>query len=369
VIILVILGIVFIALRSRGLLLPAYRDDIDRYMVSRMRAMGVPGLAVGIVGPDGISWEGYYGTYDGEHEVAEDTLFMTASVSKVVIVTAIMQLWEEGHFELEDDVNDYLEFEVRNPYYPDAAITFHHLMTHSSTIHDRYELMDTMYTIDEGGGDSEWGLGEFIEAYLSVDGQFYSRASYVDQVPGDYYEYSNYGAALLAHLVEVLSGEDYSVYCHEYIFSPLGMENSYFLLKDIPPHEQIASPFLEGEPLPHYNYPEYPTGSLRTTVQDLARLASFYLHPSADSQILMPATIDLIFEEHLDPEDDDPMGLIWGHMSGNAIGHTGRDLGVSTALILYPDDGYAIVVLMNGEPRIQSLFDELLERLNVEMQQ
>jgi CubicO group peptidase (beta-lactamase class C family) len=147
------------------------------------------------------------------------------------------------------------------------------------------------------------------------------------------------------------------------------MENSYFLLKDIPPHEQIASPFLEGEPLPHYNYPEYPTGSLRTTVQDLARLASFYLHPSADSQILMPATIDLIFEEHLDPEDDDPMGLIWGHMSGNAIGHTGRDLGVSTALILYPDDGYAIVVLMNGEPRIQSLFDELLERLNVEMQQ
>ncbi len=57
-----------------------------------------------------------------------------ASISKTITATAVMQLWEQGLFELDDDVNDYLPFNVRNPNHPDVPITFRMLLTHTSSI-------------------------------------------------------------------------------------------------------------------------------------------------------------------------------------------------------------------------------------------
>jgi CubicO group peptidase (beta-lactamase class C family) len=357
VVVVVIFTVVFATLKKWGLLLPNYENDIDLFMESQMASMGVPGMAMGIAGPDSVLWEGYYGTYDGEHPVSEDTVFNIASVSKTVVATAIMQLWEQGRFDLDDDINDYLDFEVRNPYYPEAAITFRHLMIHRSSIRDRYPFYNNMYTIANGGGDSPWDLGEFLEAYLVQGGQFYTGENYLDTAPGENFEYSNYGVALLAYLVEVLSGEDFVEYCHDHIFEPLGMEHSYYLLRDIPASEtELAVPFLRGTALPHYSYPDYPAGSLRTTIRDLACFASFYLEPTAgDQAILQPATVELMFDEYGESTDDgeDQMGLIWVHMDWiyfNAIGHTGGDPGVATALFLYPDEDFATILFINGEP-------------------
>ena len=206
---------------SCAMFLPNYKDDIDMFMESRMVRMEVPGMAVGVVGADGSLWEGYYGTYDGENPVSENTLFMIASVSKTVIATAIMQLWEQGLFALDDDINNYLDFEVHNPANPDVAITFRHLMTHRSSIVDRFPFYDDLYTIDSGGGDSPWGLGEFLRAYLTPDGEFYDTDNFLGSAPGSRFDYSNYGAMLLAYLVEVLSGESFAEYCDSRIFTRL----------------------------------------------------------------------------------------------------------------------------------------------------
>lgn len=159
-------------LQLSGIFLPQYEGDLDKFMQARLDAMKVPGMAAGIVSPDGLVWEGYYGTYDGESPFSEETLFNIASVSKTVVATAAMQLWEQGHFDLDDDINDYLDFEIRNPSYPEQAITFRHLMTHRSTIRDRQPFYDEMYTIKSGGGDSPWEMREFMPAYLSRTASF-----------------------------------------------------------------------------------------------------------------------------------------------------------------------------------------------------
>jgi CubicO group peptidase (beta-lactamase class C family) len=326
-------------------------------MESRRAAIEVPGMAACIVGSDGIVWEGYFGTYDGEHPVSEDTLFMIASVSKTMIATAIMQLWEQGRFDLDDDINDYLDFDVRNPSHPEEKITFRHLMTHRSSITDRYPFYLETYTLDSGGGDSPWDMGEFLEEYLVHDGQFYSTENYLDVPPGDSFEYTNYGATLLAHLVEVLSGDSFSAYCQDRIFDPLGMEHSYSHLADIPSSEmEIASPFENGTALPHYGYPDYPAGSLRTTIRDLARFASFYLEPPSNGGVvLQPETVELMFGKYGESTDfgEDQMGLIWVHMDWlffSAIGHTGFDPGVDTTMFLYPDEGFATITFLNAHP-------------------
>jgi CubicO group peptidase (beta-lactamase class C family) len=370
-IVIVIFSVVFATLKWPSIFLPDYRNDVDRFMISRMKFMDVPGMAAGIVGPDGIVWEGYYGTYDGEKPVSEDTMFMIASVTKTVVITAIMQLWEQNLFNLDDDINAYLDFEVRNPYHPEAPITFRHLMTHRSSIHDRYSLLEELYTIESEGGDSPWALGDFLEAYLVPGGQFYSHENYLEKVPGEQYEYANYGAALLGYLVEVLSGESFAKYCHKHIFTPLGMKHSYLLINDIPASErEIASPFQDGIALPHYSYPDYPAGSLRTTIRDLSRFASFYLEPALSSEvILQPATIELIFDVHGESDDEYPIGLIWRHWDGGVIGHMGGDDGVATDLTLYPVENLATILFVNGNPKnYDTLFYEVIERLHIEGQ-
>ena len=344
-------------------------SSMENFMESKRAQMEVPGLAVATVGPNGILWSGYYGTYDGEHPVNSETLFMIASVSKLFIATAIMQQWELGKFSLDDDISDYLPFSVRNPRYPDDPITIQQLMIHRSSIRDRYPLYAEMYTIDEGGGDFSQDLGEFLFEYLSPEGMYYSADNFSRRLPGRSYEYSNYGAAVLAYFVEVLSGESFSDYCRDHIFLPLGMNHSFFFLRDIPSDEELAVPFSQGKALPHYSYPDYPAGSLRTTLDDLGRFCAFQLGGFLPGQkFLDRSTIDLMWGEYGQSTDsgEGHMGLLWVHWNQSqlgGIGHSGGDPGVSTFLSLYPEDGYGIVVLMNGNPARGAYVRQILKRL------
>lgn len=374
-----VLGIILIGLSyasyallgNWGAMLPRHADNVDAFMENRRQEVAVPGLAVGVLNKDGLQWDGYYGTSDGVSPVTDETVFMVASVSKTVVGTAAMQLWEQGEFDLDDDINDYLSFEVQNPHQPNEPITFRHLMIHRSTIVDRDPLYDDMYTL-ENGGDSEWGMAEYLEAYLTPDGEFYSADNFLQTQPNSQFEYSNYGNALLAVLVEEISGELFSQYARNHIFEPLGMTSSYFLLSDIPADVDLATPFLEGKAIPQYNFPDYPAGSLRTTVNDMSKFAAFYLDPAAhDSGLLEPETVEIMFGEYGQSADlgEGEMGLVWVHLDGlllNAIGHTGGDYGVTAYIMLYPDEGYATLLMQNGNS--SSLFIErsILKRLKKE---
>jgi CubicO group peptidase (beta-lactamase class C family) len=71
-----------------------------------------------------------------------DTLINVGSVAKTVTATAVMQLWEQKQFDLQDDVARYLPFPLRNPHFPDVPITFEPLPTHRSSIRDNGPAYD-----------------------------------------------------------------------------------------------------------------------------------------------------------------------------------------------------------------------------------
>ena len=354
-----------------GLFLPGHANGLEDFVENRRIETTVPGLAVGILNKDGLQWDGYFGTYNGADAVTDETIFMVASVSKTVVGTAAMQLWQQGEFELDDNINDYLSFEVRNPHSPAEPITFRHLMTHRSTIVDRDPLYDNMYTLDTGG-DSPWELSAFLQAYLVPGGEFYAADNFLQSAPNERFEYSNYGNALLAVLVEELSGEPFSDYAQNHIFAPLGMTHSYFLLDEIPADIAIANPFYDGQAQPHYNFPDYPAGSLRTNVTDLSKFAAFYLDPAGhESGLLEPETVELMFGEYGESTDlgEGEMGLVWVNFDSllfNAKGHTGGDFGASAYLMLYPDEGYATIYMANGNSDSTFITRSILKRLKAE---
>jgi CubicO group peptidase (beta-lactamase class C family) len=81
------------------------------------------------------------------------------------------------------------------------------------------------------------------------------------------------GYATLGLIIEKVSGEEFSVFMREEVFGFLGMNNSYWFLRDIP-HNNIACPHVlpgkkstsnEVKILPHYGYPDFLDGQLRTT--------------------------------------------------------------------------------------------------------
>ena len=110
----------------------------DLYIGFLMKIGHRPSIATCIIHDDEVVWSKGYGYYDLENlkPTTEDILYLQASVSKTVTATALMQLYEKGLFDLDDDINDYLPFELRNPNHPDEHITIKMILSHRSSLAD-----------------------------------------------------------------------------------------------------------------------------------------------------------------------------------------------------------------------------------------
>ncbi|MBU2651084.1 MAG: beta-lactamase family protein, partial [Bacteroidetes bacterium] len=276
----------------------------------------IPGASLCFLKDGQMYWKWHNGVANlaQGNPVNDSTVFMACSISKTVIITAIMQLYEEGMFQLDDDVNEYLPFEVKNPLFPDSIITFRYLMTHLSSINDNLELLNSLITY---GHDCPIPISSLLEAYLVPGGMYFTDQSYASFPPFQEHNYTNVGATLLAYLVERMTDTDFETYCQNHIFQPLGMEQTSFRLANLD-QSRIATPYLQQDgtliPTDHPGFPVYPSGALRTSAMQLAKLLGMYMQGGTYEgvTILNQNTVDLIttlqYPQVLWPE---MMGLIW----------------------------------------------------------
>ena len=220
-----------------------YRDEDEllQFIESTMETHLIPGVSISIVKDNNVVWEEQlgYANIINNILVDENTMFILSSISKTVTATALMQLFEDGLFDLDEDIDNYLSFNVNHPDYPLVPITFKMLLTHSSGIKDNWSVMPYY------DGDSELELGYYIEEYLTLGGEFYgSNSNFTNSNPGTNYTYSNIGAALIGFLVEEISSQPFNDYCNENIFEPLSMNNAFWFLSEIENQDQVALPYV-----------------------------------------------------------------------------------------------------------------------------
>ena len=110
---------------------------LDSIILAYQNSLSIPGIATLIIKDNEVVWNKNYGYRNLQYQlpVEDSTLFLMASISKTITVTAAMQLWENGMIDLESNINNYLPsgFTVVNPDYPSDIITVKMLMTHTST--------------------------------------------------------------------------------------------------------------------------------------------------------------------------------------------------------------------------------------------
>lgn len=329
-------------------------EDLETYLQDEMDLQRIPALSVVLFNENGVILERYYGQSNMENDVdlGADHVFLLASVSKVITATALLQLHDDGLFELDDPINDHLPFQVNVPG-QSTPVTFRMLLTHTSAIADADDALDSQYYY---GQDSPMALSTFLEQYLVPGGQFYNATqNFTGSAPGSEHEYSNMGTALIGVLVENISGTDFNSYCKQNIFGPLGMNDTFWRLDEsVQAGNALVMPYdLAGnspDPVGHYTNTDYPNGGLRSTGRDLATLLMTLANGGLRNgyRLLEAQTVQQMITPQI-PQLEATMGLHMFLMNNELglWGHDGGEQGVATTMAYHPTTRVGAVILTN----------------------
>ncbi len=345
--------------KSREDLKERINDAIfDRLIEKTMRAAHMSALSAAIIKDGKLVWAKGYGLYDRENgkEARNDTVYLVASISKTITATAIMQLQEKGLLSIDDDVNKYLPFALRNPKYPDKPITIKMFLSHTSSL-----AVDppAFYCYFPGDLEIKGYPYPWLEEYLVPGGIHYKPQIWSDAMPGEKLQYANVGFSLLGYIVELVSNESFEQYCQQNIFKPLGMHNTSFFLKNLN-ISNIAVPYEyygKYEPLLHYAILDYPAGGLRTNVIDLSHFLIAHINDGVYNgiRILNASSIEEMHKVHATSPSyffDYGYGFQIWHIGGDTyIGHTGGLYGVATKMVYRTSDKIGIIFFTNKEVR------------------
>jgi CubicO group peptidase (beta-lactamase class C family) len=349
------------------------KDDtqltIEEEINEIMEDNSVPGMSALIIKDDKIAWMKSFGyaNYETKTPFTNTTCIMLASVSKVFTGIALMQLYEDGHFQLDDDINNYLPFQVKIPYYESYPITFRMLLTHTASIEDNEDTMDGFYNWN---GDPQITLQNCVTEYFSTSGQYYnSTDNFFDEEPGTFYEYSNMGNALEGYLIEHISGKPFNEYCNSNIFNKLNMNQTRWFLSEYTDNSVIANPHTDYEPISNYGFADYPDGMLHSNITDLANFALTILQDGNfnGNNILSAANLKSMFIVQ-NSSLSSSQGLQFYKETFNVEsgkislwGHSGGEKGIATEMYFDFDKNICVIVLANGDNEIASVVGELYD--------
>ena len=150
------------------------------------------------------------------------TLYRIASISKMVATIGALRLLDQGKLDLDADISDYLGYRVRNPHFPDAKITTHMLVSHTSSLRD-----DNAYNFP---------ISTSMQSFLTPDGANYGNGAQWakpapdhNAAPGQYFHYVNLNFGMLGAVMERVSGQRFDLYMRDTVLRPLGIAGGYNL--------------------------------------------------------------------------------------------------------------------------------------------
>lgn len=318
---------------------------LEQKIRSWMKAASVPGAALAIVHHRQVIYaQGFGATSSETHQpVTPETLFRIGSLTKPMTATVIMRLIEAGQLDLDLPIQRYLpDLQWSNPVYGEK-ITLRHALSHTAGLQTHH--------VPHGSRNPD-GLVNYIYDELPTH-EFIAP-------PGLLYSYSNPGIRLAGYLMEKILEKNYPDLMHEWLFNPLEMTRSTFdiatamtypLAQSHDRHENgslsVQRPYAD-------NTGGYPSGSLISTVLDVAHFAMLHMNGGKFGQetILTKDSISQMQTLHGDGYTPTMKGYGLGWMletiNGRRwVGHDGSISTFGSKLVMLPDQQLAIVLFFN----------------------
>ena len=300
---------------------------IDKMCEEEVAKGNLPGI-VTLVARNGkiVHWKAY-GMADVETGKAmkRDDIFRIASQTKAITSTAVMMLWEEGKFQLDDPISKFIP-EFKNPQvlksfkYADTTyttepakseITIRHLLTHTSGLgyglidsDERIKMIYQKANVTELFTTNEIYIGDVVKRLAKLP---------LHHNPGEKFTYSM-SIDVLGYLIEVVSGMPFDKFLQTRLFDPLGMNDTRFYQPEEKAGRLVAiQQKVDGkwERFPNTFYEtDYPVkgaksffsggAGLSSTVKDYATFLQMYLNGGELNgvRILSRTTVDVIMANH-----------------------------------------------------------------------
>jgi CubicO group peptidase (beta-lactamase class C family) len=294
-----------------------YQAVLDRYQADRR----LPSLVAGVLDGGELAWTGFAGA-----ETTTDTQYRIGSITKTLTAVLVMQCRDDGLLALDDPIGTHV------PETGYATATVESLLAHVSGMQS-----------EPTGPWWERSPGTSIDELLAAnDG---SAAVFG---PHEHYHYSNLAFALLGEAVARLRGEPWMTLVQSRILDPLGMRRTSYLPQE-PCVVGLSVQHLAGTLTPEPAYDTgamAPAGQLWSTIEDLARYASFLV--SGHPEVLSAETLREM-RQAVAPAPDYGLGLRLVPWPGGMLaGHTGSMPGFQATLFVDPLSRAGVVALTNG---------------------
>lgn len=197
---------------------------------------GMPGVSLLIEDENG-KWTGAAGKADIEKNIAMQPCHIgkTASLTKFFMASLAFKLSEEGYFEIDDKISQYIDKDIiRKIKYADE-VTIRMLLAHQTGIYD---------VITDGGfylqvlnnPGKEWTQEQLLEYVYGKDPEFR---------PGESVGYSNTNTLLLSIVIDKAAGKHHSTVLREKILDPLGLSSTYYHRHETPPANMITQGYFD----------------------------------------------------------------------------------------------------------------------------
>ena len=278
---------------------------IDSILLKAVSAGNIPGAVALVVRNGKIVYHKAFGFADNQigRTLNRDDIFRIASQTKAITSTAVMMLWEEGKFQLDDPISKYIP-EFKNP---QVLKTFNIKETSYTTVPTENEITIRQLLNHTSGlgygvidGDKRFRMiyekAGIIDLFTTKDitiGENIKKLARLPlhHIPGEKLTYCE-GLDVLGYLVEIVSGMPYDVFLRTRLFEPLGMNDTWFYLPEEKCNRLVPVQHWENGkwsrlPITFYD-PDYPIkgakryfaggAGLCSTAKDYATFLQMYLN-------------------------------------------------------------------------------------------
>ena len=323
------------------------KETVSQLIRKEMSKNDVVGLSIALVDDQKVVWAQGFGYADEKKEIpaTAETVYRIGTLTNLFTVVTALQLAEQGALDIDRPVQSYLpEFSIRDRSGNADVITLRSLMTHHSGL--PASLLKGMWSSKPG---------PFTEVVNLI------KDEYAPYPPGYRFSQSTVGMSLVGHVVERVSGHDYTAFLEESLLQPVGMARSGFSPAGRP-DSIVSRGYRKGKELAEPLQRDLPAGGLSSTVMDLGRFMQMVFSQGSlnGRQILKPGTM----AEMLRPQNANvpldlgmTVGLGWmlgglGDIdirnAGTVAHHGGGTLLFHSQMIVLPEHRLGVVILANS---------------------